>query len=69
MILDFNENKPVAVVLGAGAMAMAIIRRVAAGAKVLLGDVSEENLAKAAEAMRFNGYDVETIVVNALDKD
>ena len=23
MILDFNENKPVAVVLGAGAMAMA----------------------------------------------
>ena len=69
MILDFNENKPVAVVLGAGAMAMAIIRRVAAGAKVLLGDVSEENLAKAAEAMRFNGYDVETMQVNALDKD
>ena len=35
MILDFNENKPVAVVLGAGAMAMAIVRRVAAGAKVM----------------------------------
>ena len=30
MILDFNENKPVAVVLGAGVMAMAIVRRVAA---------------------------------------
>ena len=39
MILDFNENKPVAVVLGVGVMAMAIVRRVAAGAKVLLGDV------------------------------
>lgn len=51
MILDFIENKPVAVVLGAGAMAMAIIRRVAAGATVLLGDVSEENLAKAADAI------------------
>jgi NADP-dependent 3-hydroxy acid dehydrogenase YdfG len=48
---------------------MAIVRRVAAGAKVLLGDVSEKNLERAAEAMRFNGYDVETMVVNALDKD
>ena len=55
MILDFNESKPVAVVLGAGAMAMAIVRCVAAGAKVLLGDVSEENLERAADAMRFNG--------------
>lgn len=36
MILDFNENKPVAVLLGAGAMGLAIVRRVAAGAKVLL---------------------------------
>ena len=69
MILDFNENKPVAVVLGAGAMAMAIVRRVAAGAKVLLGDVSEQNLSRAADALCFSGYDVETMVVNALDKD
>lgn len=53
--------------LGGGAMA--IVRRVAAGAKVLLGDVSEKNLERAAVAMRFNGYDVETMVVNALDKD
>ena len=69
MILDFNENKPVAVLLGAGAMGLAIVRRVAAGAKVLLGDVSEENLARASEALRYNGYDVETMVVNALNKD
>ena len=69
MILDFNENKPVAVLLGAGAMGLAIVRRVAAGAKVLLGDVSEENLNRAADALRFNGYDVETMVVNALSKD
>lgn len=69
MILDFNENKPVAALLGAGAMGLAIVRRVAAGAKVLLGDVSEENLSRAADALRFNGYDVETMVVNALDKE
>ena len=69
MILDFNENKPVAALLGAGAMGLAIVRRVAAGAKVLLGDVSEENLSRAADALRFNGYDVETMQVNALDKE
>ena len=32
MILDFNENKPVAALLGAGAMGLAIVRRVAAQA-------------------------------------
>lgn len=69
MILDFNEDKPVAVLLGAGAMGLAIIRRVAAGATVLLGDVSEENLDHAAESLRFNGYDVHTMQVNALDKE
>ena len=69
MILDFNENKPVAVLLGAGAMGLVIIRRVAAGATVLLGDVSEKNLDRAAESLRFNGYDVHTMLVNALDKE
>ena len=47
MILDFNDNKPVAVVLGAGSMGMGVIRRVATGAKVLLGDMSQENLDRA----------------------
>ena len=37
MILDRNENKEVAVLLGAGSMGMAILRRVAAGKKILLG--------------------------------
>ena len=37
MILDRNENKDVAVLLGAGSMGMAILRRVAAGKKILLG--------------------------------
>ena len=69
MILDFNENKPVAALLGAGAMGLAIVRRVAAGATVLLGDVSEANLERAAESLRFNGYHVHTMLVNALEKD
>lgn len=69
MILDFNNDKPVAVVLGAGSMGMSIIRRVATGAKVLLGDVSQENLDNAVESMRYAGYDTEGMLVNALDKD
>ena len=69
MILDFNDNKPVAVVLGAGSMGMSIIRRVAAGAKVLLGDVSQENLDRAVGAMRYSGYETEGMLVDALDKD
>ncbi len=52
MILDFNENKPVAALLGVGAMGLAIVRRVAAGATVLLGDVSEANLERAASCVR-----------------
>lgn len=37
MILDRNESKEVAVLLGAGSMGMAILRRVAAGKMILLG--------------------------------
>ena len=69
MILDFNDHKPVAALLGAGAMGIAIIRRVATGATVLLGDVSERNLERAANDLRFSGYDVHTMLVDAMDKD
>lgn len=37
MILDRNEKKEVAVLLGAGSMGMAILRRVAAEKKILPG--------------------------------
>ena len=69
MVLDFNDHKPVAALLGAGAMGLAIIRRVATGATVLLGDVSEKNLERAANDLRFSGYDVHTMLVDAMDKD
>ena len=36
MILDRNENRPVAVLLGAGSMGTAILRRVAAAGAFLL---------------------------------
>ena len=69
MIFDRNEKKDVVVLLGSGAMGSAIVRRIAAGKKIFLGDISEKNLERAADDFRYNGYDVETCIVNALDKD
>ena len=46
MIFDRNEKKEVIALLGAGSMGTAITRRIAAGKKILLGDISKENLEK-----------------------
>ena len=69
MIFDRNENKEVIALLGAGSMGTAIVRRIAAGRKILLGDISGENLEKVSRDFTYSGYDVETMIVNALEKD
>lgn len=69
MIFDRNEKKEVIALLGAGSMGTAIVRRIAAGKKILLGDISEKNLEKVSRDFQFSGYDVETMIVNALEKD
>ena len=69
MIFDRNENKPVITLLGAGSMGTAIVRRIAAGKKILLGDISEKNLEKVSHDFEYSGYDVETMTVNALEKE
>ena len=69
MIFDRNEKKDVIALLGAGSMGTAIVRRIAAGRKILLGDISAENLEKVSTDFRYSGYDVETMIVNALEKD
>ena len=68
MIFDRNELKPVIALLGAGSMGTAIVRRNAAGKKILLGDISEKNLEKVSHDFQYSGYDVEIMIVNALDK-
>ena len=68
MFFDRNENKEVIALLGAGSMGTAIIRRFAAGRKILLGDISEKNLERVAHEFTYSGYDVEICIVNALDK-
>ena len=55
MIFDRNESKPVIALLGAGSMGTAIVRRIAAGKKILLGDISGQNLEKAGRDFRCSG--------------
>ena len=69
MIFDRNEKKQVVALLGAGSMGTAIVRRIAAGKKILLGDISAQALERVSDDFRRSGYDVETQVVNALEKE
>jgi len=69
MIFDRNDKKPVIALLGAGSMGTAIVRRIAAGRKILLGDISEKNLERVSNELTYSGYDVEACVVNALEKE
>ena len=69
MVFDRNNNKEVIALLGAGSMGTAIVRRIAAGKKILLGDISSDNLEKASHDLKYSGYDVETMIVNALEKE
>ena len=69
MIFDRNENKEVIALLGAGSMGTSIARRFAAGRIVLLGDISEKNLERVSNELKYSGYTIETCVVNALEKE
>lgn len=67
MIFDYNNGKKVAVLLGAGNMGTAIVRRVSQGLTILLGDISQKNLEKTSNELRTSGYDVQTQVCDASD--
>ena len=69
MIFDRNEKKQVVALLGAGSMGTAIVRRIAAGKKILLGDISTQALERVSDDFRRSGYDVDTCMVNALKRE
>lgn len=69
MIFNYNQEKEVVALLGAGSMGTAIVERIAANRKVLLGDISEKTLTQVSERMRTNGYDAETYKVDACDPE
>ena len=68
MIFNYNNQKEVVALLGAGSMGMAIVERVAQNRTVLLGDISEKALTAAREKLEYSGYAVETMAVDASDK-
>ena len=69
MIFNFNKEKEVVALLGAGSMGMAIAERVAQNRIVLLGDISENALETSRQKLEYSGYHVETMRVDASDKD
>ncbi len=69
MIFNRNANNEVFALLGAGCMGTAIARRFAQGRKILLGDVNPNNLDAVATDLLQSGYDVETTIVNALERE
>ena len=69
MIFNFNKEKEVVALLGAGSMGTAIAERVAQNRIVLLGDISEKALETSRQKLEYSGYHVETMRVDASDKD
>jgi len=69
MEFNLNENKEVVVLLGAGSMGTAIIKRISTNRIIFLGDINEDNLNTRAKELRYNGYTVETQIVDAMDSE
>lgn len=69
MIFNYNDKREVVALLGAGSMGMAIVERIAANRVVLLGDISEKALDASREKLEYSGYAVETMQVDASNKD
>lgn len=61
--------KQVAVLIGAGSIGQAIVRRVAAGKHVVLADYSEQNAATAAKTLEDAGFECSTLRVDLGSKD
>lgn len=69
MIFNYNKDKEVVALLGAGSMGTAIVERVGSNRTILLGDISEQSLKNSAEKLQYSGYAVETMIVDAKDRD
>jgi NAD(P)-dependent dehydrogenase (short-subunit alcohol dehydrogenase family) len=59
-----NNNKEVVVLIGAGAIGIAIARRISAGKHILLADISSENNETAAKILTEAGFIVSTTIID-----
>ena len=69
MEFNLNKNREVVALLGAGSMGTAIIKRISTNRIILLGDINEDNLKARENELKYNGYAVETQVVDAMDAE
>ena len=61
--------KDVAVLVGSGSIGQAIVRRVGAGKKIVLGDLKIENANAAAKILEDAGFDVSTVAVDISSRE
>jgi NAD(P)-dependent dehydrogenase (short-subunit alcohol dehydrogenase family) len=64
-----RPDLPLAVVVGAGGMAMAVARRLGRDHRLLIADRDDAHLARQAEALHAEGHDVRTAVCDVSDAD
>lgn len=69
MNFNLNQDLPVVALLGTGSMGTAIVKRIGANKRILLGDISEKKLSEMKTEFEYGGYIVETKQVNALDRN
>ena len=58
------HNKEVAVLVGAGSIGQAIVRRIGAGKHIVLGDLRLENAKAAANVLEDAGFKTSAIAVD-----
>ena len=61
--------KPVNVIIGSGAIAQAIARRISIGKHILLADIRPETAEQAAKTLREAGFECSTAVVNVAERE
>ncbi|HEX4529239.1 MAG TPA: SDR family oxidoreductase [Acidimicrobiia bacterium] len=66
---NHRPGLPLAVVVGAGGMAMAIARRLGASHRVLLADRDREHLERQVVALRSEGHEVHGITCDVVEPD
>ena len=64
MSIDRQMNKKIIVVIGAGSIGQAIVRRIGAGKHILLADINQTNADKASVVLCDAGFEVSTTKVD-----
>jgi len=63
-----KDNNEVVVLIGAGAIGIAIARRISAGKHILLADISSENNEVAAKTLTEAGFVVSTLIIDVCSR-